>query len=774
MKLISLCVLVGSVFAGALSAQVQAPQALTESPVPIHTADDDLGVRYGTWAAGSTYKVSFHDGMTFVPYLGGDYPHNQPWSWQTTSVKAGETELLGKTAEGVTAPIHVQSDYRYEYRFGAVTEAYDVLLEGLEQTFVVHQRPAAGDLVVTGAITSKMHAPNREAAHRTLTFGDASGQAILNYGKAFAFDENGDRTQVHTTYQDHSITLTVPGDWLRNATFPVTVDPLVSRVFLAVSFAGASVTQADIGTDDWSVTKNVMVVTHRRASQVDDDVYVTLCNEDFTNANLVFSDITSIWDSDTARCAFIGGTNKWAVIFRRYLPLAGIRTSKLRCHLHPTGSPLLLTNLAYLTTPASHNDWRCDVGGVEAYHNGSDAMIVFQREANTNTAGHWANTGTSGVYGVLLDTTTSNGTFGTPFPIWSNASQDAERPSINQVAEGGSTFSPGFSWICALQVHDNVAGDDWDVRARRISNTGSVSGTWTSDFDAPGTHHQLGPIVEGANGRYAVAFSTLDLVSTPNKTGGNRGKQVQVERFDWPHGGPHSGDKPPVAIISDASPIFEPSGLAYDTSTSSHFAVGFRTVATTPASAWCARVGYNGELTEGPLLLYSVAGHTCSGPACVYINDRGTFSYSYGVNNGNNYPLFGQAFEYVSPPSSGTSGFGCSSAVISWQGSQQIGSELGEVRVNSAPVGGIHFLLVATAAIDIPLAIPVVLPGCRLLAPTSGPNYLGIMPIALGASPSWTLALPEFLSPGTLYFQDWILNGQALESSSRLDLPIVK
>ena len=30
------------------------------------------------WATGSDYKVSFHDGFTFVPYLGGGYPRNQP------------------------------------------------------------------------------------------------------------------------------------------------------------------------------------------------------------------------------------------------------------------------------------------------------------------------------------------------------------------------------------------------------------------------------------------------------------------------------------------------------------------------------------------------------------------------------------------------------------------------------------------------------------------------------------------------------------------------
>ena len=56
--------------------------------------------------------------------------------WRTTSAKVGEVELVQD------APQHHRADFRYEYRFGPITEAYDVLAEGLEQTFVLHQRPS--------------------------------------------------------------------------------------------------------------------------------------------------------------------------------------------------------------------------------------------------------------------------------------------------------------------------------------------------------------------------------------------------------------------------------------------------------------------------------------------------------------------------------------------------------------------------------------------------------------------------------------------------------
>ncbi len=100
----------------------QAPAASAQAAIgsyriPVHTAESDFGHEYGIWAGARDYKASFHDGMTFIPRLGGDYPHNQPWSWRTTSVRRGERELL---AAG-EVPNHTSHDYRYEYGFGAFT-----------------------------------------------------------------------------------------------------------------------------------------------------------------------------------------------------------------------------------------------------------------------------------------------------------------------------------------------------------------------------------------------------------------------------------------------------------------------------------------------------------------------------------------------------------------------------------------------------------------------------------------------------------------------------
>ena len=70
--------------------ELSQPLPAAEWLVPVHTqAADPVGGEYGIWAAGPTYKVSFHDGYRFFPVLGTTYPQNLPFHWRTTSIKRG-------------------------------------------------------------------------------------------------------------------------------------------------------------------------------------------------------------------------------------------------------------------------------------------------------------------------------------------------------------------------------------------------------------------------------------------------------------------------------------------------------------------------------------------------------------------------------------------------------------------------------------------------------------------------------------------------------------
>ncbi|MCA8965108.1 MAG: hypothetical protein KDC48_09475, partial [Planctomycetes bacterium] len=503
-------------------------------------------------------------------------------------------------------------------------------------------------------------------------------------------------------------------------------------------------------------------------ARLSDDTYSTF------NPPQAFVDVTSNWDTDAASVAFVGGSNRWAIVFRRYFVNNTTHTSQLRCHVHASGDTTLATTYASLVPPTGSNDWRPDIGGVESYATGSDALVVWQREDNSTNGNHFANSINSVVMGSLLDTTTVNGTFGAPFVVYSEATSDCERPSVNKVAEGGAAFS----WVCVLQAYNHsIANDDWDLIGKRVDNAGNVTlNSWYSDLAYSG-EHQLGPVVEGSAGRYAVAFTTTDIAATNYQTTLIAGKDLLVERFHWGHGNASpSGDRAPVVLRSNIDRRWEATGLAYDTNDDSHFVVGFRAVAPGVPTAYYARVGYTGAATEGPTnsILYYTAGRSPSPVAVVYDNDHFTFEFAYGVDDGNNMPVYGHTLEYAAPAPWSRAGTGCSSATLSWTGNQQIGAEFNRVYVTGAAPAAGHFLLVSLATADLPVFDPAVSPGCRLLVQAGGAGYLGMMSFQLGNAVSWTLALPEWLDPMTLHFQDWTFDGSSFQSTERLSVPIVK
>ena len=758
-----------------IRAQAEGPvlgHRLPSLRTPIHTAAPDHGIEYGIWAAGDSYKASFHGGMTFVPYLGAGYPITQPVHWQTSSARLGTHELLENPGA-----VPVQDQWRYEYRFGAFTEAYDVRSEGLEQTFVLHQRPASGDLVIRGVVTSLLHAKNVAAAHQALVFADDQGNKIVEYGAASAFDARGDRVLVDTSYTDGVVTLTVPGAWLERATLPVTVDPLLARVLITYWVGPfGQVEDVDIARNDHLIVNNVMITQTRSASAADSDLYAQLVNDDFSESfspNFVYSDITTSWTTDQPSCAYVGGTDRWALVFRRHFTSFTVHTSELRCHVRNGSNLSLLTGYGVLNPPAGRNDWRPDVGGVRAEALGNEALVVFQREDNSATGGDFANTDLSDVRGCLLDTTTLNGTFGAVFGIKPNALYDNERPSVNQVAEGGANFS----WVCVFQRFlDGATNEDWDLIGARIAQDGTVApGTWTSDLEnATPSQHQIGPVVEGTAGRYAVAFTTVGVAVVNLKTLSIAGKKVQVERFDWADGAnAPDGDRAPVELFSASDRRYEATGIGYDTHDRSHWALAVREIPPGVPSMYCVRVGFSGGMTESAI---ASAGFQPSRGACVFDNDNRKFLFAYGVDlpGPPSLPVYGHTLVYDVPAASATFGTSCSTAALSWNGNQQIGAEFNNVEVSGAPASAIHIMLLSLATDNLPVIHPIVASGCRLYVDL-GPGYLGSFPTAFGANPSWQLPLPEFLTSQNLFFQDWYLDATVLlYSTERLKVPIIR
>ncbi|MCA8975862.1 MAG: hypothetical protein KDC98_14165 [Planctomycetes bacterium] len=238
----------------------------------------------GTWAAGERFKVSFHDGFQFVPYLGPAYPHNLPFRWATESVLIGTREYVTTRPQG-----RVAGEGRFEYDLGDVVEAYEVSAAATEQTFTIPAAPGRpGDLVVSGRVTSPLSAPASAPAHAAVTFVGPAGEAVVEYGAATAVDASGRRFAMTTAVDGDRIRLTLPARAVAEAVFPLVVDPVIL----------SSSTTQDVGIVDLashSGSTQVFVVMTRIASASDHDAYAFSFDPGWTNR------ITRIADVATTR-----------------------------------------------------------------------------------------------------------------------------------------------------------------------------------------------------------------------------------------------------------------------------------------------------------------------------------------------------------------------------------------------------------------------------------------------------------------------------------------
>jgi len=747
------------------------PVVFEPGRTPIHTqADDPDGGAYGTWAGGTDYKVSFHDGATFVPYLGADYPHNQPFRWTTTAVTIGGESLMTQPE-----PEPRQAgDHRYEYDFGGVVETYDVRVDGLEQTFVVPRLPrAAGDLIVQGRVETLLTAKALVARHAAVEFVDHAGQPILSYGAATAVDADGRREPMRTTYRDGAFRLELSGSWLATAAFPVVVDPLIaSNVTLNNGTAQSQVPQFfDVLRDDARATENVWICYTRSVSATDQDMWVMRTQDHLPGPLFVqaFADITTSWGN--LSCSLAYAQQRVICAFTRDFA----QTRNIRWHAHHINDLGNRTGYGIVQTV---DNWRVDLGGNKAGSSQPRVMMVYQHE--TGLTSTFANTSYSEIHGAYLDfpsgtPTTGQGTLVDPVVIAASTTRDYERPRINQFSEGRSINE----WAVVYQTYNyGVANDDWDVGFALYDHLGSQRAL---DFiENHNGRHKLGPIVEGSNGRYLVAYASADTRAVSYKTQTRVGYDLNAMRVDASPGRvafPHGEQR----YRSGSTRHFEVGGLAYDTSSTCHWLV----VARAGRNQIVELLGYRGRsVTRDQLFAGSSEIIEYAGTAC-FDDDNDTFVVIGSTAVTGNNPLFGNLWRtpaIAAPTASGTT---CSAAALGWSDSrgligpatQRIGYEYSGVRLTGAPAGSLCWLAISLAAANTPLTLPGVAGGCRLLIDNQAPNFIGFedMTVANGLTmASWPLTVPEGLTPDLLYFQALHTDptGSQLLSTQRLVVPL--
>ena len=726
-------------------ARAQSQIALQEQlwRVPIHSAPDDpVGGAYGTWAAGQTFKASFHDGFRFYPVLGKSYPRNLPLGWRTESVRVGTTSLLELANGQVNPPTSHATAWRHEYRWPGFTEAYDVRAEGVEQTFVIAERPGvAGDLVVLGGVTTELVAQANEARHGELLFCDQEGRSLVSYGAAFAIDAAGERIPIATAYDGSRIALTVPEQFVARASFPLTIDPLLARVTVdtwgAPSFG--LLVSTSVARDDEATTRNVMTFWARNVSLTDYDAYAVLTDDDFSNGVTVFTDVTTSWSTVDGDATFVGGADRFVLALQRDFA----SNSGVRCYLHDSGNSTLNSGtLLGISIPAGETNRNPSIGGVPGFGTGTYALIVYTADitvAQTNTAN-------TEVWALRVNAATAN--LGSRFLLAPGNTSggrnlDREYPDVTQYAGPNADDS----WISLWQELNNaVSGQSWEVKGVRIRQDGTIGGPVSGFIGGAGMPHHIRPKVDGQGGRYMATYLRTDTL--------NQGfaKQLQTYRFDWPDGASSTSIvyRDYRFLATNASNVLVQGGIAYDDNTDSHWAIVYQQNGLPNSSLFVRRVGFTGGVTEAATLHAPTSGDGAHMGSVTFDNDANAFQIVYNTL-GAGSPLYGRLLTYPSNAISVLYGTGCGGTISS--GDPFAGSEFFYVALSGAAPSqnAALFLGVGSAAISL---TPVGMPSCFL----NVNPIVATLPIVTGVTggASFTLALPDApVALGNVYTQ-WL------------------
>ncbi len=721
-------VLLSSAFLTALSAHAQSTSY--ERPKvglfcsPIHALQEPSGQPGGLWATGSNFKVSFHDGMCFYPLLGDGYPHNLPLAWRTTRVTVGESNLLANGER----PKPASTDWRMEYRYDRLTEAYDVLEHGIEQSFVIHERPAAhGDLVIHGALSTKLRAPDTEPAHRPLVFTDEKGTPILDYGVAFAIDALGHRIDLETSLASGEVSIRVPQAWLESATFPVTVDPLLSSITLTPTNSDAAQSGCVVVEP---IAHEIIAIVTRAFSASDHDIYGINYLPQWNLPITVFVNSSTTSSEHNPEIAFVGGINRWVTVFERHVA-GGNPKYKIGYHQRGVADYALsgtIYDLSQFSDTARRNP---DVGGTKVGSTGSLCAIVYEQEANNTGVNTTGTAVRREIRDLAVDNSLSVFQLATP-------GFDFERTAINAESDGGS--SP---WILTYQEFNSLnPTGSWQLRLTRyypsgLSQAGGAIGVPSLLV------HNINAKIAGRNGRYLVTYS--QLASDGTHSTAFSGPTLRAAHFTWPDAAPGKTLREDWAFVNAAIPLVNVD-IAFDTTTRGHWAA----ISHAAGSIFGARSVAVHRLTDN----VRVEDHSINdgsqyhtGFGVCYDAEVGNFPIYYGggSNGSPGTNTFGTFLEHPTASTPTVFGVGCGPGSITWSGTPISGSHDFEVELGSSGTPGLSpaALLVSRATGSVALDFAG-LTGCFANVDL-GPTFLAVVPTT--ATPSGSSA--RIAIPGT-------------------------
>ncbi len=702
-----------------------------ESPewrVPVHTGPvDPLFGDYGHWAAGEDFKASFGAEFSFYPRLGKRYPHNMPLTWRTTAITAGGAPWLSPVEESRVS----FSDWRYERGHRGFVEVYDVLGEGVEQSFVLRERPAtSGDVVVRGRITSELIADERGPAHAAIEFrAPATNEVLVRYGCAFAIDARGRKLEIESSFDGESIGLHVPGAWLADAAFPVTVDPILQTIVFGGVQGTVDVLDSDTAGTSWaSSAPPALTVVSREFTTGDIDAFAYRYGDG--SWNFIWQDVSPIWDTLRPRCAYSRGALRWVIAFERRTGT----TAAVRVYEHNPDVSVVGSGTTYFMPGVpGESSLRPDVGGRTETSFVGEVMIVYEQGSTSSTNGN-------AIYARTLDLFA--GSWGVPHLIDPGLAAQSKSVSIASSDYGRE------EWAVAFLVRA-VFTTTWRPAVVRVGLNG-VIGTRTvlgagasADIDTTDVH------LDGTTAHSMIAYreedSSLPFVS----------RRACYQRFDWVNGVAQVRFDASLANGSFSTTV-DVDSIAFDFDTKSHWCVLHRLNGALTAT----RTGFMGGITEQVSLLSD-----SYAPSVGWATDVDFDEDEWGafrVTSAQPSPTFSLRSSLFGYPTTGeipigASCFGGTLAGTPDENQPLAGNANFSVTASGMPLGSQTFFLLSFTPASLPLdAIGAT--GCRLNVDPLTMVSLGTTASAV-ADPSFVVPLPDGFT-GDVFLQAlWIEPG---------------
>lgn len=333
------------------------------------------------WARGSAYKARFDaHGATYVPFLGSRAPRNFPVTFALVRAHGDAGELALSTPSNA-----VLEGERVVLDRGPVDEVYELGLDGVEQTFVIEERPASSSLTLVVAVTSEL-APRDGAG---LEFANALGG--VRYGSAFLRAQDGSKRPVPSRYVDGSVVIDVPAHELERATFPLVVDPVLST--FAVDNSPADTFHADVAWD--ASTDTLMVAMEEVFSATDHDVYVEYVDVAGVQIASGYADQSSE-DWREPQCANLDHADQFTIVAAQGLGVGNL----VRGRSTPASSIAFAPKFT-IDSGAITEKFSPDIGTDPTFSASAGYLVVYTTDTGAIRSSAWRTLDRTGVVGTV-------------------------------------------------------------------------------------------------------------------------------------------------------------------------------------------------------------------------------------------------------------------------------------------------------------------------------------------------------------------------------------